>query len=73
LEKLSYSKSMQKQRGRPPKPKGQRKDVDLRIPVTAEQKDLVMRAVRASGQDMASWARALLLHAAKRAVSRIEE
>jgi hypothetical protein len=63
-EKYSYAKGMKRKRGRPPKAKGQRKDVDLRIPVTAEQKAKIMRAVSLEGRDMASWARPLLLKAA---------
>jgi uncharacterized protein (DUF1778 family) len=48
-------------RGRPPKADGERKAKDLRIPVTDEQKELVAEAMRLSGQDMATWARPILL------------
>jgi hypothetical protein len=69
MEKNYYIKSMKtKRRGRPPKDKAARKDVDLRIPVTAEQKQLVMKAVELDQIDMASWARPILLEAAKRRV-----
>ena len=54
-----------KRMGRPPKNKAERKDVDLRIPVTAEQKELVSEAVRLLGGDMATWARPILLQAAE--------
>jgi len=57
-----------KRRGRPPKKPTQRKDVDLRIPVTADQKALIMRAARADGADMAAWVRPILLLAAELAV-----
>ena len=56
-------------RGRPPKKQSDRKDVDLRIPVTADQKALIMRAARAEGADMAAWVRPILLLAAERAVA----
>lgn len=44
----------------------ERKSVDLRIPVTSEQKDLVMDAARSVGLDMAAWARAILLKEAQK-------
>lgn len=54
--------SMSKKRmGRPPKPEGERKDVDLRIPVTHAQKAIIVDAVQTTGIDMASWARMVLL------------
>lgn len=49
---------------RPPKDSSERKDVDLRIPVTAEQKELIVRAAQLEGADMAAWARPILLQAA---------
>ena len=53
---------MKKKRGRPPKSEDQRKNVDLRIPVTAQQKAKIINALR--GDDMAAWARQVLLEAA---------
>ena len=53
-------------RGRPHKNETDRKSLDLRIPVTAEQKDTISQAAKASGDDMAAWARPILLDAAKR-------
>ncbi|MGD0898552.1 MAG: hypothetical protein ABR915_11995 [Thermoguttaceae bacterium] len=41
-------------------------DKDFRIPVTAEQRELVNRAAETAGKDMAAWAREILLKAAKR-------
>ena len=50
--------------GRPPKKKAERKDVDLRIPVTGDQKELIAKAAKMTGEDMAGWARPILLRAA---------
>lgn len=58
-----------KPRGRPPKSKEERKDVDLRIPVTADQKELVAEAARKAGEDLAAWARPILIDAAQRILS----
>jgi hypothetical protein len=58
-----------KRMGRPPKSKAERKSVDLRIPVTPEQKELVGSAARAEGMDMAEWARPILFHAARKALA----
>jgi uncharacterized protein (DUF1778 family) len=55
--------------GRPPKPEGERKAKDLRIPVSAEQKATITAAARLSGQDMAAWARAILLREAQDALA----
>jgi uncharacterized protein (DUF1778 family) len=51
---------------RPPKDPKLRKDADLRIPLTAEQKKLVMDAAALEGEDMAAWVRPILLDAARR-------
>lgn len=56
---------MVKKRGRPKKTAAQRKSVDLRIPVTAEQKRAVVAAAELEGRDMATWAREILLKAAE--------
>jgi hypothetical protein len=52
-------------RGRPRKADGQLKAKDLRIPVTEEQKAIIAEAMRLSGQEMAGWARPLLITAAQ--------
>jgi len=39
-------------------------DVDLRIPLTAEQKRLIAKAAMAEQSDIASWVRPILLKAA---------
>jgi len=49
---------------RPPKKPEDRKDVDLRIPVTQDQKKIIMRAAEVDQMDMAGWARMLLLKTA---------
>lgn len=53
--------------GRPKKSAALRRTVDLRIPVTIDEKRLVEDAANASGTaaGMASWARAVLLRAAE--------
>jgi hypothetical protein len=56
-------------RGRPPKPEEDRKTVDLRIPVTPEQKEIVAEAMRLEKTEMAGWARELLLAAAEKIIA----
>lgn len=51
--------------GRPPKDPTLRMNTDLRIPVTAEQKTLIMDAVADEPAGFAAWARAVLLAAAQ--------
>jgi hypothetical protein len=46
---------------RPPKDPDQRKSVDLRIPVTATQKQIVADAMAIDSREFASWARDLIL------------
>jgi uncharacterized protein (DUF1778 family) len=55
---------------RPFKEPGERKDVDLRIPVTAEQKELVAQAAKKAGADMAAWVRPLILAEAARVLAK---
>jgi uncharacterized protein (DUF1778 family) len=57
---------------RPPKRAEDRKNVDLRIPVTQAQKDLIMQAAGLDQLDMAEWARSLLLKAATQRLKREE-
>lgn len=45
-------------------------DTDLRIPVTSEQRNLIVEATRDLPEGMAGWARALLLAAARRRVAK---
>ena len=45
-------------------------DTDLRIPLTSEQKQLIVEAVKDEPEGMAAWARAILLDAAKRKLAR---
>lgn len=49
--------------GRPPKPPGERKDAELRIRLTPDER---AELDRAAGEDTSTWARDVLLRAAKR-------
>lgn len=53
--------------GRKPKPEGDRKADQLRIPLTATQKEAIRTAAEHAGAEMTSWARETLLKAAARA------
>lgn len=53
---------MKKARGRPKKKAADVKSVDLRIPVTSQQKAAIYGALR--GKEFAAWARDVLLAAA---------
>jgi folylpolyglutamate synthase/dihydropteroate synthase len=53
---------------RPLKEKGQRKDSDLRIPLTGEQKQLIVLAAQIEAVEMATWARPILLEAARKRI-----
>lgn len=45
-------------------------DTDLRIPMTAEQKQVVAEAISDEPSGMAAWARAVLLEAARKKLSK---
>jgi uncharacterized protein (DUF1778 family) len=53
---------------RPHKEQSERKDFDLRIPLTADQKELIIKAARLAGADMAAWARPIILNAAQQLI-----
>ena len=53
---------------RPRKTNAERKGEVLRVPVTIDQKELVAKAARLEGLDMASWARPILIDAARKRV-----
>jgi hypothetical protein len=55
---------------RPRKKPEDRKDYHLRVPVTPAQLAVIEEAVRLEGEDKASWARAVLLAAAKKCINR---
>jgi uncharacterized protein (DUF1778 family) len=55
---------------RPKKDPSLRMDVDLRIPVTPEQKTLIAEAAAADQSDMAAWVRPILLGAAQRKLAK---
>jgi hypothetical protein len=44
-------------------------DTDLRIPLTSEQKAVIVAATRDEPEGMAAWARAILLEAARRRIA----
>lgn len=59
--------------GRKPKADADRKDDQLRIPLTASQKELIREVAELAGVDMTAWARTVLLETAakkKRALQR---
>jgi hypothetical protein len=58
---------------RPRKDKSDRKAVDLRIPLTEAQKDLLVQAARLIDIDTATWARPILLQAARELLDREAE
>lgn len=45
-------------------------DTSLRIPVTSEQKALIVEATRDEPEGMAAWARAVLIDAARQKIAR---
>lgn len=51
---------------RPPKDPSERKSVDLRIPLTQDQKELVAKAAKADQADVAAWVRPIVLRAAEK-------
>jgi hypothetical protein len=63
LENVYYNYGMA---GRPPKNPKMRMDTDLRIPVTGEQKRIIMDATAGEPAGFAAWARGVLLKAAER-------
>jgi hypothetical protein len=55
---------------RPRKDPSERKDVDLRIPMTEEQKRIVSEAASADQADVAAWVRPIVLRAAENRLAR---
>lgn len=62
---------MPKRLGRPKKKAADRKTVDLRIPVTARQKEMIYSAL--AGEEFARWAREVLLRAAGEMSGRMKD
>ncbi len=56
-------------RGRPPKPPAERKTDNMKIPLTAEEKESIERAAQAGNDKPVTWARDVLLRAAKRRIN----
>ena len=48
----------------------ERKDYHLRVPLSAQQRALIEKAVRLEGLEKAGWARAILLIAARRSIAK---
>jgi len=55
---------------RPPKDPALRMDFDLRIPMTADQKALIIQAAATTQTDVAAWVRPILIKAAQIVVSK---
>jgi uncharacterized protein (DUF1778 family) len=55
---------------RPKKKPEERKSAELRVPVTEEQKSLIIQAAGLDGLDVATWVRPIILNAAKKRVER---
>jgi uncharacterized protein (DUF1778 family) len=66
MDFYSYNNRM----ARPPKDPSERKSVDLRIPVTEEQKKLISEAASADEADVAAWVRPIVLMAAQKRVAK---
>jgi uncharacterized protein (DUF1778 family) len=56
--------------GRPRKNPEDRKDYHLRVPLASAQRRLIEAASAAEDEDLAAWARGVLLDAAKRVVKK---
>jgi len=56
-------------RGRPPKPADKRKTDNMKIPLTPEEKESIERAAQAGKDKPVTWARDVLLRAAKRRIN----
>jgi hypothetical protein len=61
LENLVYNYDM----ARPPKKASLRMDKDIRVPVTADQKKIIEKAVADEPAGMAAWVRQVVLKAAE--------
>jgi len=55
---------------RPPKEPSERKNVDVRVPLTEEQKRIIADAAAEDGTDVATWVRPIILRAAAKRLSR---
>jgi uncharacterized protein (DUF1778 family) len=58
---------------RPPKDARLRKDVDLRIPLTADQKRLIVQAANSVQSDVATWLRPIILQVATECLAKASE
>ena len=55
-------------RGRPPKPAEDRKTANMKIPLADNEKELIEKAAQAGDEKPVTWARNVLLRAAKRKI-----
>jgi uncharacterized protein (DUF1778 family) len=69
LEIVVYNYGM----GRPIKKDALRMDKDIRVPVTADQKKIIEKAVANEPQGMAAWVRQVVLKAAEEKINRGKE
>ena len=53
-------------RGRPPKQPDQRKTAIMKVPLTEDEKDIIKAAAKTDHAKPVTWARSMLLRAAKR-------
>jgi uncharacterized protein (DUF1778 family) len=53
---------------RPPKKPSDVKSVDIRIPLTEEQKQLIVTAAASENADVASWVRPIVIDAAQKLI-----
>ena len=63
---ISMNKTETTQMGRPPKPPDQRKSSELRIRLTETDRETLDDAAKSRGAETSTWARDVLLKAAKR-------
>jgi hypothetical protein len=68
---LSLNESIGMARSR--KKPEERKDYHLRVPLSADQRALIEKAVTLEGTEKAGWARGLLLTAARKRIAKGEE
>jgi uncharacterized protein (DUF1778 family) len=69
LDNFDYSNFM----ARPPKAAHLRKDVDLRIPLTVDQKRLIAEAAMLAESDVATWLRPIILQVASKKVAQAQQ
>lgn len=66
LDETFFMGMIKGMRGRPPKQPDDRKTASMKIPLTENEKDVLRAAAEADGAKPVTWARKVLLRAAKR-------